>query len=101
MMVTQPPSSITDFVKHHGEEGGRCASIHWPAARCLLLAGPLRLYLHMSRSGVELQKSLAEKLAPETVRQQGSLCVAFPEHSQQLEQDFHARGSADSCLGPS
>jgi len=69
MVVTQPPVSISEFVKQHGEAGAK-------------------YYLHMSQRGVELQRALATRFAPETLRNHGSVCVAFPNHAEQLEQDF-------------
>jgi glycine/D-amino acid oxidase-like deaminating enzyme len=42
----------------------------------------------MSTSGVELQRRLASELAPQTLRNQGSICVAFPNHKKQLREDY-------------
>lgn len=56
-----------------------------------------RLYLHMSSKGVELEKTLALRLAPNTVHTHGSLCVAFPHHEKDMEADYHVRAD---CVTP-
>lgn len=43
----------------------------------------------MSSKGVELEKTLALRFAPNTVHTHGSLCVAFPHHEKDMEADYH------------
>jgi hypothetical protein len=86
MVVTQPPCPLTEFAHEHGEQGTRyvqcCSAIDDPHDS---------LYLHMSTRGVELEKSLAQRVAPQTVHTYGSLCVAFPHHEKDLEADYQVR----------
>lgn len=72
MMVSLFPSSSTDFMTHHGEEGAK-------------------RYIKLATKGLELQKELARSVLPcpeEQLTELGSLYVTDESHAAALRDEF-------------